>query len=123
MAATDQPFRNQRRLDIVFGVSCLLMLAGVFWMFYDDQFRDWKKEQRQFRDVEEGMAQRAVVNMAPDSDQLAAIEAARRAKSSKAQKRGSANKRLAKKGSARKRAVMLSLTHLWQLSLIGRPPV
>ena len=66
-------------LDFVFGVSCLLMLASICWMFYDDQYRDWKKEQRQFRDVEEAMAQRAVVNMAPDRDQMDAIEAAQKA--------------------------------------------
>ena len=29
MAATDQTYRNQRTLDIVFAVSCILMLVGT----------------------------------------------------------------------------------------------
>ncbi|MFX8351025.1 hypothetical protein ABTL64_19115, partial [Acinetobacter baumannii] len=79
MAATDQPYRNQRWLDIVFGVSCLLMLAAVLWMFYDDQYRDWKKEQRQFRNVSEAMAQRAVVGLAPSRSDLRKVDDAQEA--------------------------------------------
>ena len=39
MAATDQPYRNQYRLDVVFGVSCVLLLASTAWMMYDDHVR------------------------------------------------------------------------------------
>jgi cbb3-type cytochrome oxidase cytochrome c subunit len=78
MAATDQTYRNQRRLDVVFGVSCLLMLASLVWMFYDDQYRDWKKEQRHFRDVEEAMAQREVIRKAPDRDEMDGIDKAQK---------------------------------------------
>ena len=46
MAATDQTYRSQRMLDIVFGVSCLLMLLSVVWMFAQDYYRDFKVEQR-----------------------------------------------------------------------------
>jgi hypothetical protein len=36
MAATDQPYRNQNTLDVVFGVSCVLMLVTTGWMFWQD---------------------------------------------------------------------------------------
>src|SRR3954471_22754480 len=55
MAATDKPFRNQYKLDIVFGVSCVLLLLSTAWMFYDDHYRAFKPIQREFRDVEEAL--------------------------------------------------------------------
>jgi len=78
-AASDKPYRNQRMLDVFFGVSCVLMLASLVWMFYDDQYRDWKKEQRNFRNVEEAMAQRGLLALAPDDAKLVAIETAQEA--------------------------------------------
>ena len=36
MAATDQNYRNQYALDIVFAVSSILMLVSVLWMFVQD---------------------------------------------------------------------------------------
>jgi mono/diheme cytochrome c family protein len=77
-AATDQTYRNQRMLDVAFGLSCVLMLVSVVWMFYDDQYRDWKKEQRNFFPVKEAMAQRATIALAPDDAQMKAIEAAQK---------------------------------------------
>ena len=55
MAATDKPYRNQYRLDVVFGVSCVLLLLSVGWMMYDDHYKPWKRVQRSFRDVEEAL--------------------------------------------------------------------
>jgi len=75
-AATDQNYRSQRTLDIVFALSCILMLVGIIWMYAQDQYRDWKVEQREFRNVEEGLLQRAVVRAAPDASKLSAIEKA-----------------------------------------------
>jgi mono/diheme cytochrome c family protein len=66
MAASDQTYRNQKALDMVFGVSCVLMLVSLVWMFWDDYNRAWKKEQRQFRNVEEAMADRTAVAKLPD---------------------------------------------------------
>src|SRR5262249_51741687 len=66
MAATDQTFRNQKTLDIIFGVSGLVMLATIVWMFADDFFRKWKTEQRAFRDVEAAMAQRSLFDKLPE---------------------------------------------------------
>lgn len=75
-AATDQNYRPQKTLDIVFAVSCILMLVGIIWMYAQDQYRDWKVEQRQFRDVEEAILQRAVVRAAPDPAKLDTIKQA-----------------------------------------------
>ncbi len=55
MAATDQTYRNQKTLDVVFAVSCILMLIGTLWMFWQDYDRPFKHVQREFRDVEEAM--------------------------------------------------------------------
>ena len=45
MAATDQTYRDQKILDVVFGVSCALMLITTGWMFWQDYNRDWKAGQ------------------------------------------------------------------------------
>src|SRR5437899_8502734 len=76
MAATDQTYRSQRTLDIVFGVTCLLMLLSVVWMFAQDYYRDFKVEQREFRDVETALAERTMLNLLPDEQRSRDIEAA-----------------------------------------------
>src|SRR2546427_11875661 len=76
MAATDQTYRSQRTLDIVFGVTCLLMLLSVVWMFAQDYYRDFKVEQREFRDVETALAERGMLGLLPDDERSAKIEAA-----------------------------------------------
>ena len=62
MAATDKPYRNQYQLDVVFGVSSILLIATTFWMLYDDNARPYKPVQRTFRDVEEGVVTRAMLD-------------------------------------------------------------
>jgi mono/diheme cytochrome c family protein len=83
MAASDQPFRSQKALDIVFAVSCILMLASVIWMFWQDYARDWKGDQRTFRDVETAVNERLMLERLPDAAQVAekrqTAEAARKA--------------------------------------------
>src|SRR5437016_1597103 len=74
MAATDQTYRSQRRLDVVFGLSCLVMLASIVWMFYQDYHREFKAEQREFRDVEEALAERQMLNLVPNQQQLDRIK-------------------------------------------------
>lgn len=76
MAATDQTYRNQRTLDIVFGVSCVLMLVSIIAMFAQDYGRSFKVEQRLFRDVEEAMAERAALRMLPDAEEIQQAESA-----------------------------------------------
>src|SRR5437868_3777885 len=65
MAATDQTYRSQRTLDIVFGVSCVLMLVSVVWMFAQDYNREFKHVQREFRDVDEALTERAMIEKLP----------------------------------------------------------
>ncbi|MGE3808391.1 MAG: hypothetical protein AB7K24_27325, partial [Gemmataceae bacterium] len=76
MAATDKTYRNQNTLDIVFGVSCVLMLLSVIWMFAQDYFRAYKVQQRDFRDVEVAMAQRDMIGLLPDDARKEQIDAA-----------------------------------------------
>src|SRR5271157_4642812 len=65
MAATDQAYRSQYGLDIVFAVSSIVMLLSIVWMLVDDYQREYKTEQRQFRDVEMAMAQREALQKMP----------------------------------------------------------
>src|SRR6266481_7003592 len=74
MAATDQTYRNQRWLDIVFGVTCVLMLVSVVWMFWQDYNREFKVDQRDFRDVEAAVAERQMLKLVPDQKQMEEIE-------------------------------------------------
>lgn len=66
MAATDQTYRNLKALDIVFAVSCVLMLISIVWMFAQDYNREFKKIQRKFRDVDEALTERQLVERLPD---------------------------------------------------------
>ncbi len=76
MAATDKPFNNQRTLDIVFAVSNILMLLSIIWMLWQDHYREYKVEQRLFRDIETMMAQRAALDAIPlDAEFASAKEA------------------------------------------------
>jgi mono/diheme cytochrome c family protein len=75
MAATDQTYHNQKTLDIVFAVSCILMLLGTLWMFWQDYNREFKHVQREFRDVEEAMNEHQMVAQLPTGDE---VEAKRR---------------------------------------------
>src|SRR5215471_9345500 len=72
MAATDQTYRSQKTLDIVFAVSCILMLLGTLWMFWQDYNREFKHVQREFRDVEEAMNEYQMIAQLPGSEQVKA---------------------------------------------------
>ncbi len=76
MAATDQPYRNQKALDVVFAVSNILLLVSMIWMFVQDYNREWKGEQRAFRDVEAAMFARQAVYDLPDPDKYKAAQKA-----------------------------------------------
>src|SRR5438552_16000804 len=65
MAATDKPYRDQNTLDIVFALSNILMLVSIVWMFMQDYDREFKHEQRAFRDVEAALAQRQALDQMP----------------------------------------------------------
>jgi mono/diheme cytochrome c family protein len=71
MAATDQTYRNQKTLDIIFAVSCILMLLGTLWMFWQDYDRQFKHIQRAFRDVEEALNEYQMLAALPSQEQVA----------------------------------------------------
>src|SRR5262245_44473992 len=75
MAATDQPYRNQYTLDVVFGISSILMLLSLLWMFVQDYNREYKVEQRPFRDVEVALAQRLALEQIPSLKEFEEAEA------------------------------------------------
>src|SRR5947199_10323376 len=81
MAATDKNYRDQYTLDIVFAVSSILMLVSIVWMFMQDYNREFKDEQRSFRDVEAALAQRQALDQMPNLEQFekaqSAVEEAR----------------------------------------------
>jgi mono/diheme cytochrome c family protein len=77
MAATDKPFRSQYKLDVVFGVSCVLLLATTAWMLYDDHYRPFKPVQRTFRDVEESLYVQQMAEKYPE-DRLGEITEAQK---------------------------------------------
>jgi mono/diheme cytochrome c family protein len=72
MAATDKTYRPQKTLDIVFAVSCVLMLLSIFWMFEQDYNRDFKKVQREFRDVETALSERSMLEKLPEVQNVVA---------------------------------------------------
>ncbi len=74
MAATDVTFRNQKTLDIVFGVSSLLMLVSVGMMLVQDYNRQYKTEQIVFRGVESAMAQRMALETIPSEADFTAAQ-------------------------------------------------
>ncbi|MBI3409518.1 MAG: c-type cytochrome [Planctomycetes bacterium] len=74
MAATDKHYRDQYRLDFVFALTSLLMLVSMIWMFAQDYNREYKDEQRTFRDVEQGIAQRQAYDQLPSEEEVRKAE-------------------------------------------------
>jgi hypothetical protein len=52
MPATEQTWRDQKRMHVIFGVTGILMLLTTIWMLAVDHRREWKDYQRTFRNVE-----------------------------------------------------------------------
>lgn len=76
MAATDKHYRDQNTLDIVFAVSSIAMLVSLVWMFLQDYNREFKHEQRLFRDVEAALFERLAVDQLPDAEEYRKAEEA-----------------------------------------------
>jgi len=52
MPATEETYRRQPTLHIVFAISSIAMLLSIVWMIMADHLRPWKQVQREFHDVE-----------------------------------------------------------------------
>ncbi|MCI0642224.1 MAG: c-type cytochrome [Gemmataceae bacterium] len=76
MAATDKPYRDQNFLDIVFALSSIAMLVSLVVMFMQDYHREYKTEQRLFRDVESAVAQRQALDLIPGLEEFDKAEKA-----------------------------------------------
>ncbi len=70
MAATDQTFRSQKKLNIVFGVTSLVMFLTVIWMMVDDYTKEFKPKQRLFRSVEVGVNERLMLDQLPEKSEV-----------------------------------------------------
>src|ERR1700687_5569898 len=83
MAATDQTYRNQKTLNIVFGLTSLAMFLTVILMMVQDYNKEFKPIQRKFRDVEVGVNERLMLDQLPEraevDKRVDAVVAARKA--------------------------------------------
>src|SRR5947209_16414027 len=52
MPATEETYRSQRALHVVFAISSIGLLLATVWMIMADHLRPWKTVQREFQDVE-----------------------------------------------------------------------
>ena len=52
MPASEETWRNQPKLNIVFALSSLAMLGSLGWMVEVDHFREWKQYARMFKKEE-----------------------------------------------------------------------
>ncbi|MBL9124673.1 MAG: hypothetical protein JNG90_13640, partial [Planctomycetaceae bacterium] len=52
MPATEQTWRDVKRMHLWFGITAVLMLLGTIWMLASDHLRSWKNYQREFRAVQ-----------------------------------------------------------------------
>jgi biopolymer transport protein ExbB/TolQ len=53
MPATEETYRPQTTLHVVFAVTSIVMLLSMVWMILADHLRPWKEVQREFHHIEE----------------------------------------------------------------------
>ena len=49
MPATEETYRSQPTLHLVFAISSIAMLLSTVWMVMADHLRPWKEVQREFQ--------------------------------------------------------------------------
>ena len=54
MPASEETYRSQPNLHLVFAVTSVAMLLSFVWMIAADHLRPWKEIQRDFQQVERG---------------------------------------------------------------------
>ena len=52
MPASEETYRSQPTLHLVFAISSIAMLLSTVWMVMADHLRQWKQVQREFHTVE-----------------------------------------------------------------------
>src|SRR4051794_23483366 len=59
MPATEETYRRQPTLHVVFALSSLAMLVVIIWMILADHLRSWKEFQRRFQKIEVAKLEKA----------------------------------------------------------------
>jgi biopolymer transport protein ExbB/TolQ len=80
MPATEETYRSQARLHVVFAITSVAMLLSIVWMIMADHLRPWKQVQRRFQAVEEAKLKaverdKLAEQRAKYRDQIEAIDA------------------------------------------------
>ena len=57
MPATEETYRSQPTLHVVFAITSIAMTLAIVWMIMADHLRPWKQVQREFHRIEDGQAQ------------------------------------------------------------------
>ncbi len=52
MPATEETYRSQKTLHIVFAITSVVMTVTIVWMIMADHLRPWKQVQREFQKIE-----------------------------------------------------------------------
>src|SRR5215210_5490346 len=75
MPATEETYRSQPYLHVVFAVSSVAMTLVIIWMILADHLRPWKEVQREFHRVETAKlaAQRQQTKREEDARNQAAL--------------------------------------------------
>ena len=55
MPATEQTWRDQKQMHVIFAISSVIMLVATVWMLAVDHARSWKPYQQQIRSIELAM--------------------------------------------------------------------
>src|SRR3954465_6038417 len=53
MPATEETYRSQPTLHVVFAITSIAMTLSIVWMILADHLRPWKQVQRDFHHIEE----------------------------------------------------------------------
>ncbi|MEJ7638920.1 MAG: hypothetical protein WKF75_13355, partial [Singulisphaera sp.] len=53
MPATEETYRSQPTLHVVFAITSIAMTLAIVWMIMADHLRPWKQVQRDFHRIEE----------------------------------------------------------------------
>src|SRR4051812_33924327 len=74
MPATEETYRSQPTLHLVFAISSIVMTLSIVWMIMADHLRPWKQVQREFQVIEQD---KLAAEQKKQSDKINAQELAR----------------------------------------------
>src|ERR671916_836287 len=106
MPATEETYRSQPTLHVVFAITSIAMTLAIVWMIMADHLRPWKQVQRDFHRIEDAKLRAAEAAKRKELDdktiaQLEAVDA-----------KIAAAKQLAEENASRIRAVDAELREI-----------